>query len=81
MEEATLRRSVRQKIEDGMLPRQDPARTWAGPGLGQPCVVCEEPIARTETEYELQFAPDLRSLRFHRLCQAAWDAERRRVRS
>jgi hypothetical protein len=78
--EASIRRSVRQKLEEGTLPREDPARTWAGPGLGQRCVVCEEPIARTETEYELQFGIDLRSLRFHRLCQAAWDAERSRVR-
>ena len=72
-------RVVRQKIEDGTLPRHDPARTWAGPGVGEPCVVCEDPIARTETEYELQFGPDLNSLRFHRECQAAWDAERRRI--
>jgi hypothetical protein len=52
-------------------------RTWAGPGTGQRCVACDEPITTAHTEYELQFAADRDGLRFHRVCQAVWEIERR----
>ena len=79
-EDHDLRRRVRAKLQADGLPRTDPVRTWAGPGTGQPCVVCDEPITSAQTEYELQFGPDGTDgygLRFHRGCQAVWEAERR----
>lgn len=76
MDDTPLRTVARAKIADGTLPRHDPVRTWAGPGIGQPCAVCGQPIPRSDTEYELQFANDTATLRFHRRCQAAWDAAR-----
>ena len=76
-EDHDLRRRVRAKLQGDGLPRTDPVRTWAGPGTGQRCVACDEPITTAQTEYELQFATDSEGLRFHRACQAVWEIERR----
>ena len=75
--QATLRERVRAKLMDRTLTTEDPVRTWAGPGAGIRCAVCDEPIERTDTEYELEFSDGAGTLRFHRECQAAWEVERR----
>lgn len=77
-EETTLRGLVRTKLAEGVLPRADPVRTWAGPGTGYVCIVCGALIPRDDMEYELQFDEDTETLRFHRLCQTIWDRERKR---
>ena len=81
MEEERLRRQVQERIRQGRLPAHAPLRTWGGPGAGFPCNLCNLPIAQGEIEFELQFEanPNPISLRFHSLCHAAWELERRRL--
>jgi hypothetical protein len=77
MDEPSLRREARVRIQQGVLPIEEPIRTWAGPGAGKPCSLCDRPIPKSETEFELEFrdAPDLR---FHTMCHASWQLERLR---
>jgi hypothetical protein len=80
VDEAVLRQHAKDKMRAGTLPTVSEARVWAGPGIGLPCVVCDQPIARNDLEYEVQFAvapgKPLQSYRFHRRCHAAWQLER-----
>lgn len=69
-----LRRIARERCESGNLPKNRPLRTWAGPGNGQPCSLCEQPIAASQMEYEAE-VPDgtaLRVFRFHLSCLETW---------
>lgn len=79
-DESTLRKSAREAIRAGKLPKQVPARMWGGAGAGARCTICDQPIGRDEIEFELQFASDggysLHSHHFHRRCFAAWELER-----
>jgi hypothetical protein len=78
-EEQRLIALAQDKLRAGILPRDQQERTWAGPGEGRACDMCGNRIVSEDTEYELQFhrpgAPLV--VRFHRLCLAAWEAERR----
>jgi hypothetical protein len=61
--------------------RDDPTRTWGGPGVGAPCTVCGEPITKDQLEFEVQFArdgdnPGLDKFHIHVRCFAAWEFER-----
>ena len=84
MDEPLLRERARQKMRHGLLPAQAETRVWAGPGLGLPCAVCDQPIAREDLEYELEFASESTEragpYRFHRRCHAAWQLERTTTR-
>jgi hypothetical protein len=72
----SLAEIVREKFNAGILPLEDPARTWAGFGTGDQCSVCGQPIQPSQTEYELRY--DNRApLRFHVVCHSLWDSERR----
>jgi len=79
MEEATLRRRAQERIRQGKLPAQVPLHTWGKPGAGDPCSLCDLPIAQGEIEFELQFQANSNpiGLRFHSLCHVAWERERR----
>jgi len=81
MEEERLRRQAQERIRQGRLPGHAPLRTWGGPGAGFPCNLCDLPITHGEIEFELQFGanPNPISVRFHSLCHAAWELERRRL--
>jgi hypothetical protein len=80
-DEIALRDRARHAIRSGKLPKQDPDRTWGGPGVGAPCSVCEKPVTREQVEYEVQFAhdgpnPGLDRLHLHLRCFAVWELER-----
>ena len=65
--EKTIRR-----IQQGDLPtarRDTQHRIMAGAGM--PCDGCGEPIARTETLYEVTMGSTL-IFRFHEVCYSAW---------
>ena len=76
--ERALRLKARERLSRGEIPRDPEGRLWAGPGVGLPCAVCDDPIGRHEIEYECQFPAGhaLRIVRFHRLCHAIWELER-----
>jgi hypothetical protein len=81
LDEAPLREFARHAIRHGTLPGRGPARTWAGPGVGALCSVCESPITQDHLDYEVEFARDggycgLDKLHLHQRCFAAWEFER-----
>jgi len=85
MDEAELRRTARDKLRQGELPRLNPERIWINPGSWEPCALCGVPITDSETEYELQFTmrfglgrTELVSFWFHTACYTTWLDERAR---
>ena len=71
MEEITLRVRVRQLVETGEVPCEEPGKTWAGRGTGTHCVACGEPIRPDEIEFEAELSSGA-TLRLHRLCHDVW---------
>ena len=71
MEETALRLRVRQLVESGQVPCEEPDKTWAGPGTGTHCAACGEPIKPTEVEFEADLPAGI-TLRLHRLCHEVW---------
>ena len=67
---------IRDKFDAGLLPWRELAKTWAGPGRGQPCSAWNAPVLPTQTEYEFDGAGPAYS--FHVGCYGLWEAERRR---
>ena len=71
---SSLRRAARRRCEAGELPHDRRVKTWAGPGDGHACSLCDEPIAAAQVEYEVEVCDDdiLRIYRFHLLCHETW---------
>jgi hypothetical protein len=69
-----IRGRIRQMLETGQLPCDEPGKVWAGPGNGAHCVACGKSIEPTEIEFEVDL-PSGRTLRLHRRCRAIWDEE------
>jgi len=65
---------IRSKLAAGTLPRVDAAKLWAGPGRGDACAGCDQPITRAEIEHEVD-VPARGALRFHRNCLGIWQAQ------
>lgn len=81
-DETILRARAQAAILDGKLPRRRPDRVWGGPGVGAVCAVCDLPVTKDETEFEIEFAhdgdsPGLDKYHVHLRCFAAWEFERR----
>jgi hypothetical protein len=81
-DEKMLRDKARAAVQAGKLPSRRRDRTWAGPGVGAICSVCDLPIERDEMEFEIEFArngyhPGLDKFHVHIRCFAAWEFERR----
>ena len=53
-----LRQKARHLIQAGKLPHRRADRTFGGPGVGDQCAICEEPVTRDELEIELEFTRD-----------------------
>jgi hypothetical protein len=88
MDEDRVRAKVRERLRTGVLPKDLPpadpeGEPLASPvpairterGTGEPCAVCEEPIAVGEP-LEACAYPSGRVLRFHGWCYKAWNDER-----
>lgn len=56
MSETTLRIRAREALRTGRLPNARPEAIWGGPGSGDSCAICAEPIERHQSEFELLFA-------------------------
>jgi hypothetical protein len=83
-DEAVIREKAKTVVLNGKLPARRPDRTWGGPGVGAPCIVCELPVTKDQLEFEIQFArdgdnPGLDKFHIHIRCFAAWEFERRNM--
>jgi len=74
METIGLRARVRQMVESGEMPCEEPGKLWAGRGVGTHCAACGQPITSTEVEFEITLASGV-ELRLHRLCHDVWREE------
>ena len=75
-----LTEKVRDKLDAGVLPHDDPLKLWAGGiGSGKPCTACEKPILPSQTEYEIEYYDDRPAIRLHVGCHTVWEAERKRL--
>ena len=69
---------VRDKIDAGVLPLDEPVKLWAGLGSGRACTACELLILQAQAEYEPQYDDGRAAVLFHAGCHGLWEAERRR---
>jgi hypothetical protein len=69
-----LRVTVRRRLAEGLLPKPD-GKTWAGPGTGRMCVICEKAITPKQIEYEVPHGDDAGRLYAHIPCFLMWKAE------
>jgi hypothetical protein len=76
MEESEVTVKIRSKLTDGTLPREKCQITWFGPGTGKPCDACGRFVTAADIECECDH-PNGAVIRFHKLCFAVWDEERK----
>ena len=83
--ELALREAIRQRLQDGTLPRVKPSATWGGPGGEREWRACGLTVTKDQMEFEVEFGEDSASqvlrtaslvLHFHATCFAAWELER-----
>src|SRR5690606_32728601 len=74
---ASLRDRVLEAIRTGRLPGRLPERTWAGPGCGAPCVICDSKVSADELEYELEF--DLNQTRCRAIDRVRFETRQKRL--
>lgn len=78
MDAETLRRLIRQKLQDGRLPVDHIPRVWGGPSALETCDACETTINQDEFVMEgISLADGRKPLQLHVLCFGIWDQERR----
>jgi hypothetical protein len=71
-----VRQLIRDRIENGSLPRDRTIELWHGSGFGQTCDGCGLAIAITDSMC-LICADDWRAIRLHKDCLVLWEEERR----
>jgi hypothetical protein len=74
MDDATIRRIIREKLRAAVLPRKPPHKMWGGRGHGRPCIACDLPIGDADVEFEVEIL-GIR-LYFHGRCHELWTEER-----
>jgi hypothetical protein len=81
-EESILREKAREAMRAGILPARRPDFMWGGPGSGADCTVCGAPVARSDSELEIEFSRHNGSAggrhHLHVRCFAALEFERDR---
>jgi hypothetical protein len=75
-QEEALQTRARERIEQGLLPREKPTRLWGGHGSGLLCSLCDLAIAESEPEMELEYETGAPTVRFHLRCHSIWDGAR-----
>ena len=78
MAEDLVRYAIRQRIQDGRLPRDRTIKLWHALGLGQICDACSGVITSTEWMY-LICSDDWWGIRLHEECYVLWENERRTI--
>jgi len=82
MNAQALQLLIRQKLQDGRLPRDSTPRAFGRPGNWQKCAACEETMANALLMMEVYpLTNDKKSVRFHGDCYTLWNDERRELKS
>ena len=69
---------IQRKLDDGRLPHNSIPRIWGGPGDGEACSACEEPIPKNQLIMEgISLDGDRRPVQFHVVCFYLWDKARK----
>ena len=69
---------IQRKLDDGRLPHNSIPRIWGGPGDGEACSACEEPIPKNQLLMEgISLDGDRRRVQFHVGCFYLWDKVRK----
>jgi hypothetical protein len=78
-----IRLLIRQKLQDGRLPRSIAPRAFGRPGNWQKCDACEEFIVKAQLMMEVypQTKDTTAAVRFHGDCYILWNEERRALES
>lgn len=71
--EARVRRQIVQRLDSGQLPLIDAGDVIAGYGSGKPCAVCDQAIAPSEAQYDIEI--DDGKLIMHIACYSLWQWE------
>jgi hypothetical protein len=73
-----IRLLIRQKLQDGRLPRDITPTAFGRPGNWQKCDACEEFIVKSQLMMEIYAQrKDTTAVRFHGDCYVLWNEERR----
>lgn len=72
---SVLRKRVRALLDKGGLPLMVSEQIVGGYGAGHVCVACDQPITKTQVEYETADHRDGKRLYFHLDCHAVWQLE------
>lgn len=71
-----LTASIRERILSARLPERPTAYVYAGPGDGARCACCDELIAGTDIQYDLDFPAqkedEISSYAMHLACFHLW---------
>jgi hypothetical protein len=77
-----IRLLIRQKLQDGLLPRDSTPRAFGRPGNWQKCDACEQTIAKAQLMMEIYpQTHDRKPIRLHGDCYTLWNEERRALES
>jgi hypothetical protein len=63
------------KLDEGVLPWDEPRKIWIGYGQRRPCDACEQPILPAQVEHALDFSSD-HKIQLHAGCAALYQVER-----
>ena len=74
MQSEEIRRRIRDMLETGAIPCNEPDKVWAGPGNGSHCAACTAAISPAEVEFEIDLSSGA-VLRLHPACHAIWREE------
>ena len=80
MDAQALLRLIRQKLQDGRLPRKSITSAESYPSDGESCHVCDALIAKDQLVKEVTLASGRGArgaISFHVVCFQLWDVERR----
>ena len=67
--------AVIKALTAGTVPRDKPAKIWAGNGTDKRCAICGVTMRAADVEYEIEFASGT-SVMLDRDCHALWDEYR-----
>jgi hypothetical protein len=78
MDPVPLRLLIQRKLDDGRLPHNSIPRVWGGPGNGEACDACEEPIPKNQLIMEgISLDGGKGPVQFHVKCFYLWDEVRK----